>query len=70
MLYAHALATLGNTLPKKIPNPNPLITQPTKQPKIHYTTKSIDSIIESDPTTLDQAMQRPDWPHWKTAIET
>ena len=58
------------TLPNKKPQPIPSTPRPPKQPKILYTTESVDSITESDPTTLDQAMNRPDWPHWKTAIET
>ncbi len=58
------------TLPNKRPQPKPSTPRPPKQPKILYTTESVDSITESDPTTLDQAMNRPDWPHWKTAIET
>ena len=58
----------GNFLPRRRLGPNPLNPKPTKQPKIHYTTEFLDSI--SDPTTLNQAMKRSDWPHWKNAIET
>ena len=69
-IIRNPLPGTSDTLPKKRPEPNPTTTNPAKQPRIHYTTKSIDLIPETDPTTLDQAMKRPDWPQWKAAIET
>jgi hypothetical protein len=69
-IIRNPLPGTGNTLPRKRPDPNPPTSQPPKQPKIHYTTESLDSTPDSDPTTLDQAMRRPDWPQWKTTIET
>lgn len=52
----------GNTLPKKRPSLKSSTTKLSKQPKVYFTTESQDSIPESDPTTLDQPMKRPDWP--------
>lgn len=60
----------GNVLPRKRFDRNPSTSKPAKQPRTHYTTESLDSIPDSDPTTLNQAMNSPEWPHWKTAIET
>ena len=57
----------GNILHRKKSDPIPINPKPAKQPKIHYTTEFLDSI--PDPTTLDEAMKRSDWPNWKTAIE-
>ena len=56
-------------LPRKQSNPTPLTEKPIKEPKTHYTTESLDSIPEPDPTNLDQAMKRPDWPQWKLALD-
>ena len=58
----------GNVLPRRLSDRTLLNPKPAKQPKIHYTTESLDLI--PDPTTLDQAMKRTDWPHWKTTMET
>ena len=33
------------------------------------TTESLDSILETDPATLDQTMKRKDWPQWKTTLK-
>jgi hypothetical protein len=56
-------------LSRKRTDSQPSTSRPPKQPKAHYTTESIDSNPGTDPLTLDQAMQRPDWPNWKQAIE-
>ena len=69
-IIRNPLPGTGNILPKKRSDPILATSQPFKNPKINYTTESVDSISKSDPTTLDQAMTRPDWPHWKAAIET
>jgi hypothetical protein len=69
-IIRHLIPGTGNTLPRKRPDQIPSTSQPSKHPRVHYTTKYLDSITESDPLTLDQAMQRTDWLYWKTAIET
>ena len=61
---------IGHILPRKRPELPLYKTQPPKHPKIHYTTEFVDSIPDSDPKTLDQAMTRADWPNWKATIET
>jgi hypothetical protein len=60
----------GNVLPRKRPDQNPSTSQPHKNPRVHFSTESLDSIPEPDPLNLDQAMKRQNWPHWKAAIET
>ena len=59
---------LGISYLKNI-RPKPSTKRTPKQPKVHFTTKSLDSIPKSDPTTLDQTMKRQDWPQWKLALE-
>ena len=67
-IIRNPLPGTGHILHCKKSKPTPINPKPTKQPKIHYTTESLDSI--PDPTTLDEAMKCSDWPNWKTAIET
>ena len=69
-IISNPLPGTGNILPRERSDLTPTTSQPFKNPKINYTTESVDSISKYDPTTLDQAMTRPDWPHWKAAIET
>jgi hypothetical protein len=69
-IIRHPIPGTGNTLPSKRSGPTPPTVQPPKSPRIHYTIESVDSIPKTDPLTLDQAMQRAHWPHWKVAIET
>jgi hypothetical protein len=69
-IIRHPLRGTGSILPQKRPDLTPSTSKPIKQPRIHYTTESIDSPTPPDPTTLDQAMASPDWSHWKAAIET
>lgn len=69
-IIRNPLSGTGNVLFRKRPDSTPSTSQSTKHPRVHYTTESVDSITEYDPTTLDQAVRRPDWPHWKTAIKT
>ena len=57
-----------HTLYRRESEPARVNPKPTKIPKILYTIESLDS--NPDPTTLDEATKRSDWPSWKTAIET
>ena len=69
-IIRHPLPGTCTILPQKRPDLTPSTSKPLKQPRIHYTTESIDSPTKLDPTTLDQAMASPNWSHWKAAIET
>ena len=69
-IIRNALPGIGHILPRKRPEPPLFKIQPSKYPKIHYTTESVDSIPEPDPKSLDHAMTRVDWPNWKATIET
>jgi hypothetical protein len=69
-IIRNAIPGTGLTLPAKRIAPKTQNKRQPKQPKVHFTTESIDSTSEADPTTLDQAKKRPDWPKWQEAIET
>ena len=67
-IIRNAIPGTGLTLPaKRTATKAPTKPQP-KHPKVHLT-ESLDSNLESDPKTLDQAMKRAKWPQWKVALE-
>ncbi|XMA13681.1 hypothetical protein WAI453_006472 [Rhynchosporium graminicola] len=54
--YSHAISPLEE------------VQESTSQYRLAFYTAQEESPFLDDPTTLDQAMKRPDWPEWKKAV--
>lgn len=68
-IICNPISETGLSLPAKRTTPKSPAKRQSKQFNDHFTTDSLDSTLETDPTTLGQTMNRPDWPQWKMILE-